>query len=74
MMITVNASNHLGNTVQLREIKIRQSAIEVVEFLGSYPCYAKGAMFNGPICRVTMISGGVHYINATTDELEKRSA
>lgn len=74
MMITVNASNHLGGTVQLREIKIRHSAIEEIEFLGLHPCWAKGAMFDGPICKVTMISGSIHYINATVEELEKRSA
>ena len=73
-MITVHASKIEGAPYYLTEIKIQKTNIEIMEDLGTYPCESDGRKYDGPICAVGMISGRVLFINATSEELEARSA
>ena len=73
-MITVQATGVLTIVFQLEEMKIRKDSMESIKFLGTKQCRANGAMFDGPICYVVMTSGRDLYINATSEELEARSA
>ncbi len=73
-MITVEATRIQNLPYSLGKIKIRQESIEIMQDLGVCPCEAKGDLFDGPICRVVMTSGRVLFINATSEELEARSA
>ena len=81
-MITVHATRIQNIPYPLEKIKIRKESMEIMQDLGTYACkasttdfhVAKGTIFDGPICRVVMTSGRVLYINATSEELEARSA
>jgi len=79
-MITVHAGRIEGPPYRLTKIKIRKESMEIMQDLGSYPCEREDfgssdeRKFDGPICRVVMTSGRVLFINATSEELEGRSA
>ena len=73
-MITVQATRVLTNPCVLNKLKIRAENMEIMQDLGIRRCKADGGMFDGPICRVVMTSGRVLFINATSAELEARSA
>ncbi len=79
-MITVHATRVLTDPCLLEKIKIRKESMEIMQDLGVRSCKAENAsytgdpVFAGPICRVVMTSGRVLFINATSEELEARSA
>jgi len=73
-MITVEADRIQGSPYNLTKLKIRKENMEIMQDLGSYPCLSGDESFDGPICRVVMTSGRVLFINATSEELEARSA
>ena len=81
-MITVQAARIEGVPYRLTKLKIRAENMEIIQDLGLHSCRSSGAsfeigadtLFNGPICRVVMTSGEVLFINATSEELEARSA
>lgn len=76
-MITVQATSLTGMPFHLYEMKINPNNIESMENLGDRTCQVErniDSEFTGPICKVIMTSGQKLYINATSEELEARSA
>ena len=81
-MITVHATKIHAHVFKLDKIKIRQECIEIMQDIGTHTCQVERSFnnpnpeepFDGPICRVVMTSGRVLFINATSEELEGRSA
>ncbi len=78
-MITVWATECLegpDTVLHLRQYRIKRGNMEIMDDIGTFTYTGEDPVWykEGPICAVRMTSGLTLFINATSEELEARSA